>query len=592
MGRNACFWGILATSALGCTSSETDPEGTGGADAGVGISGSAGTATAGSSGSAGTSAGDAGSPGWSCGSRSTATATLVNSTISEDTTWSGTVLVQGDVDVVGATLSIAAGTHVIFAADASLEVGWNSSAATLLANGTAAAPVTFCGQTGDAGYWKGLIVGDNVTTNSFLRNVLIADAGGDAQALRLDAAVELSDVQVENSARVGVRASAFGQDSARLSVTDTAGVAVTLTSPAALSPFPLGGEFTGNTDNSIHLDFDSLSELTVVHDAGIPYVLESAVDVSEGAELTFEAGVEVRFEADAGLDIGWNSGDVVVHVEGTSEEPVLFRGVTEEAGYWEGISIGNNVRTSSTLSHLVIRHAGGGDAAALRIEAAIHLDEVRLEQNARGAWIGAQGLAAAASHLSITSTEGVPLTVQPDALVTLPTLSTFTGNTTDHIAIEAGDFHAVGSVPNLGVPYRVLGDISTMESSAMTIAAGTSFIMTADSGIEFGWNSGQAEIHAEGTDADPIRFIGLEPSAGYWAGLTVGSGVLSSSKFDYVRIENGGPSCLTLQQEIDVTHSSFNQCGTFGIRRSAEYVTDYEATNTFTDMGTSAVGDL
>jgi hypothetical protein len=588
--RTACFLAILATSGLACTTEAEPGEGVGGSDASG--AGSGGTATAGSGGSAGASGEDTSDGGalTGCGSRSVIGATVIRDTISTGQTWSGTVYVQGEVSVVeGAVLAIEPGTHIIFAADAQLEVGWNSGAATLLANGTEAAPITFCGQAGNPGYWKGLSIEDNVTSNSVLEHVLIADAGGEAQALLVNAEVKVSDVRVENSDKVGVRASAFGDGSARLSVSGTEGVPVVLTSAAALSPFPVGGVFNDNTENEVHLDFTDISGLTVFRDPLIPYVLENAVDVTEGADLTFEAGVEVQFAADAGLDIGWNSGDVVLHVAGTADQPVEFRGVTEEPGFWAGIAIRSNVRTSSVVSHLLLRNSGGGEEGALRIEAKIQVHDVQLAQNEKGAWIGAQGLAVGSTNLSITSTEAVPLTVRPDALITLPAGGSYTGNGVDQIAVEAGDFTVSGTVPNLAVAYRVLGDIDTLQDSSMTIAAGTHFVMTADSDIEFGWNSGSATVIVRGTAAAPIQFSGVEATAGFWEGLSVGSQVLSSSAFEYVEIADAGPNCLTLQRDVSVTNSSFSRCETYGISTVSTDLTDHTPTNTFTGMGVADV---
>ncbi len=588
--RTACFWAIVATSGLACTT-ETEPgEGVGGS--GAGAAGSGGTSAAGSGGTAGTSGGDASDAGalTGCGSRSVLGATVIDDTISTSQTWSGTVYVQGEVRVVeGAVLAIEPGTHIIFAADAQLDVGWNSGAATLLANGTEAAPITFCGQAGDPGYWKGLLIENNVTSNSVLEHVLISDAGGEAQALLVNAEVKLSDVRVESSDQVGVRASTFGDSSARLSVSGTEGVPVVLTSAAALSPFPVGGLFIDNTENTVHLDFTDISGLTAFRDPSIPYVVENAVDVTDGADLTFEAGVELRFAADAGLDIGWNSGDVVLNVAGTATQPVEFRGVSEEPGFWAGIAIRTNVRTSSVVSHLLLRNSGGGDEGALRIESKIQLRDVQLAQNEVGAWIGAQGLAAGSTNLSITSTEAVPLTVRPDALITLPAGGSYTGNSVDQIAVEAGDFTVSGTVPNLAVPYRVLGDIDTVQDSSMTIAAGTHFVMTADSDIEFGWNGGSATVLARGTAATPIQFSGVDATAGFWQGLTVGSQVLSSSAFEYVAIADAGPNCLTLQREVSVTNSSFTRCESYGISTVPTDLLDHTLTNTFTGMGTGDV---
>ena len=180
----------------------------------------------------------------------------------------------------------------------------------------------------------------------------------------------------------------------------------------------------------------------------------------------------------------------------------------------------------------------------------------------------------------------------PDALISLPRGGQFTGNTTDQIAVEAGDYSVTGTVPNLGVPYRILGPIDTLESS-MTIAAGTQFVMTADADIEFGWNGNSATIIAEGTAEAPIRFTGLDTTAGYWLGLTVGTNVLSASKLDYVEVSHGGSTggaCLTVHTPIDVTHSTFATCTGYGILKDADDVNSYVDTNTFTAMGAGDVG--
>ncbi len=89
-------------------------------------------------------------------------------------------------------------------------------------------------------------------------------------------------------------------------------------------------------------------------DLGIPYLQERALDVNDGATISFEPAVEYQFAADADLEVGWNSGAVTITVGGTEEAPVVFRGEGEEEGFWGGVYIRNNVRTDSTLSHLQI----------------------------------------------------------------------------------------------------------------------------------------------------------------------------------------------------------------------------------------------
>lgn len=596
---NTFGWRILASATLlgACTVTTSEPDnvagaaGLGGSGGGAGEAGSSGSS--GASGSGGVSGGSGGGGAtatvFECGSRSTTSATLVDQDIQADQTWSGTVLLEGAVTVVsGATLTIEPGTHVIAAVDSELELGWNGNAATLIAEGTDAAPILFCGATAEAGFWRGVIVRSNVTSNSTLHNVLIADAGGAAQALLIESELSVRNVQIEGSGADGARAAQFADDSVGLSVRGAQGVAVALTDARAVSPLPLGGTFSDNTDNVVQVEFDDIAVDASFHDVGIPYVQQQPVTVTQGATLHFDAGVEYQLAADAQLEVGWNGNDAVLEIAGTADAPVVFRGVDETPGYWRDLLIRSNVRTSSTISHLVLRHAGGG-AAALRVESAIQLNDVLLEDNETGAWIGAQGLDEASANLSITTTEGMPLTVQPNALISLPEGGDFTGNTTDHIAVEAGDYDVSGSVPNLGVPYRILGTLDTVESS-MTIAAGTHFIMSADSQIEFGWNGNSATVIAEGTAAAPIRFTGLDEIAGYWRGLIIGSNVVSASKLDYVEVGHAGAACLTVHNPVIVTNSTFHDCTGYGVLKDADDVSDYTLTNTFTSTGTGNVG--
>src|SRR5690606_14189482 len=140
----------------------------------------------------------------------------------------------------------------------------------------------------------------------------------------------------------------------------------------------------------------------------------------------------------------------------------------------------------------------------------------------------------------ITGTEGYPLTVEPEAVVTLPKGGDLTGNDTDQVLISGGNYTIEGTVPNLGVPYRIEGEFQTRDGSSLTVEAGTHFVMAPDSSMVFGWNSGTATVAMEGTEEDPIRFSGVVDDAGSWTGLTVGRNVLSSSAFRWVEFAHAG----------------------------------------------------
>lgn len=596
----------LATcAALGaCTVVEsTDDSSEGGA---TGEGGSDAAAAGDSSSAAGSDADVAGAGGvgggtsvalLDCESRDVADATEVSDDVREDATWSGTVFVQGAVTVVGgATLTIEPGTNVIMDVDSELEIGWNSGVATLKANGTSASPIRFCGKESTKGYWSSLIVGGNVTSDSVLSHVLISDSGGTDAALVLNADIAVKDVQVRNSGSDGVWATDFKAGSAGLTAEGNDGAPVVLRDVGAATRFPLGGVLEGNTEQLVRVRFDTIDEDTTFAALPVHYLQEKAVTTRGGSVLTFAANVDYRFTADTYLEVGWNSSVAELQIEGTETEPVRFSGESNTPGFWGGLLIGNAVRSNSKLSYLELEDAGGSTYPAIDFAAPVIVDHVSLANNELGVYVGAKGLEATSSDLSITTTSGVPLTVAPDALVTLPTGGSFTGNDEDLVAVNAGNYTGEGTVPNLGVPYLIKGEFSTRTGSKLVLEPGTHFRMTADSFIEIGWNSSTSSFEAVGTAAKPIVFSGEEETAGYWGGIIVGTAVSSASGFEFVEVAHaGGPSvgaALKLNTPIDVKNSAFSKSAGFGILKRESDATDYTTGNTFTAVVSGSVGDI
>jgi len=607
LGLSSCLIGVACTvktddgtgskdgsgGGAGAGSGGLSGSGSGGAsssDGGKGGSVSAGNTSGGGSGGSGTS--DPTRALFDCKSRDATAAKIVSGDITKDQTWSGTVYLKDDVSIQsGATVTIEAGTQVIAGPDSSLDVGWNTQTATLKAVGTAESPIRFCGEQGDAGFWRGILVEPNVTSNSQLHHVLISDAGAMTEALRLVADIDVQNVQVRNSQKDGVRAEDFKAGSSGLSVEGAAGTAVVLTSSNAIEHFPVGGVFKSNGSNVLAIDFDSITADARFRNVGIPYYQELSVDVYK-AKLTLDPGVVYHFGADAGLEIGWNGNPASLSAVGSADEPIVFDGATPTSGFWQGILIRDKVTTDSKLSNVEVRHGGGNDGFALEVRAPITLDGVLVSDNDAGVFIGNTGVSKASKNLTVTKGEQRPLTVEADGLVTLPEGGSFNGNAIDEIAIKGGSYRASGTVPNLGIPYRFLSSLDTLAGSSLTLTAGSEFIMPSDAHLEIGWNGNQATVVAAGTAAKPIRFRGSDSSSGYWEGLVVGDNVPSASKLDYVEVSGGQAACATFRSSIAVTHSTFSQCTGYGLLKRSTDTRDYETGNTFTAVGSGNVGAL
>lgn len=513
---------------------------------------------------------------FSCGSRDVKDAVEAETDIKSEVTWSGTVHVTRPVYLMtGGKLTIEPGTKIIMDVDSFLDLGYNNASVSVFASGTPEKPITICGSEPDAGFWRYITFGKNVTSNSTFKNVLVSDGGSGAAAVVFNADVHVDNLQVANSGDIGVSAVDFASDSTKLSVFGAKKAAVRLTGPGAFTNFPLGGTFEDNTRQLVEVDFGDIRDAdeVTIRDVGLPYLQLEPLYLYGSSTLTIEAGVDYRFSADTFVDVGYNSSDPTLFIEGTEDAPVIFQGQSNEPGYWRGLSIGTNVRTNSEIKHLTIRDGGGDDYAALHVRAAITLSDVTLEGNEKGALIGNKGLDPDSANLTISDTAGVPLTVEgPDALVALPKGGSYTGNQDDVIAIDGDSYRATGTVANLGVPYRVLDSLYTYGSSSMTIEPGVTFEMRADTLVNFGYNSGDATVHAVGTEDAPIVFVGVDPAPGSWRGIDVGVNVTTNSSFKYVTVEHAGNPTnpessggLYLNAALAVENSSFNDIAGYGI---------------------------
>ena len=284
-----------------------------------------------------------------------------------------------------------------------------------------------------------------------------------------------------------------------------------------------------------------------------------------------------------------------MQINGESGSPVVFRGASATKGFYRGIYIGPNVTSNSVISHTEIHHAGGLDTHALTVRARITLDNLTLEDNVIGALFESP-LQPASTMLTITGTDDVPLTVELPALTSIPTGGSFVGNDEDEVVIDDSDSTHVlaGTVPDLGVPYHLLGDIALQEGSDIEIAPGTEFIMGGESNIEIGWNSNMATFKAIGTPTEPIVFVGEQNTAGYWPGILVRQNTTADSTFQYVIIKNAGragSAALDLDRAITVTNCTIDSSAGAGIFKKAADASDYVTPNTFTNVAQGNVID-
>lgn len=512
----------------------------------------------------------------------------ISGTISQNQTWSGNILVTGDVTVRdGAEITIEAGTRIYVKADVLLEFGWNSNAYSIFADGTAEEPIVFLGETEDPGFWKGLIFRANGTSNSRLNFVEVHHAGGDQAALTQEAGFTVSNITVADSGDVGVRASNFRRGSENLTVTGSARSAVVLTNEVGLANFPYGGDLTGNGNDQIVVDFSNMTMEVNVEDPGVPFFLAEGLSTRAGTEFNVSEGVTFLVGVDQIVEFGWNSNNTAIDLQGTEAAPIIFEGVEAEAGSWRGVTVRGNVATSSNINHVVVRHGGTSSNAAVVIESGLRIQTLTVDESFHtGFRLAAVGLRSGSSDINIINTEGRAAHIAFKAIGTMPA-GLYEGNSTNFIDVS-GTLDIDATIRPLGAPFRIIEDVTT-RGAEVVIEAGTDIYFSADSSIEFGWNSNGGTLTAVGTAANPIRFTSEDQTAGYWDGVILNGSMTSNSTIEYAEFHNA-KQALRLGSSINVQNCTFTNYETLAIRAgSATDVAALLANNTFDGSGTNDV---
>lgn len=561
----ACLVGV-AVASCGSDDGDDEPQGSGGAAPG-GAGGAGGVGGEGGGGQPGN---------WEdvgCEARSADGADVVAAgDIEADTTWSGTVYLEGAVAVNGAALTIEEGTDIVAADGAALVV---AEGGTVVAEGTAAAPVRFCGERGAAGAWKGLRLADSAAEGSELSYVLLSDAGAEDSAVSLDAAALVNNLSVRNSGADGLHAAIFAEGSEGLNVTDAEGAAVVITHAAAVTPFPANGDLTGNGDDAVYLRFEAVEVDARFADLGVPYVVEATVLGGAGA-VHIEAGSRFLFEEGTSLVLGIE--EQALTIEGTEESPVVFEGTVHTLGHFQGLVLREETHPDSSLAHLVIRDA----STPLSTRAAVQIEDLLLEANQGPMSIYPPGFAQGSSGVTVRGTSGFPIATYGVAVYRTPEQLVLEDNQQDVVLVRDsspsplfGDLtlHESGTIRDVGVPYLLAETIDV--SATVTVAPGVTLLgQWAESSLRV-YDGGALVM--EGT-VDEAVVLG-PPDRAFTrpaSFVTVEGTASETTSLAYVEL-SGGETCLTLHRPVPVENSFFADCSSFAIRGNTTAPPGYSA---------------
>ena len=507
-------------------------------------------------------------------------------------TLQGTVRVRGSTSLFGGTIKLEPGTVLVFEEGASLTFGSGEEGVQptkLEAAGEADALIRSCGAKPGAGKWGGLTILKSVTSSKPLQHWLIDGAGAGKQpALTLDAELQVKDLRVTHSAWDGISAAIFGEGSQHVTVDGAEHAAVSLTDVEAIARFPSDSTFTNNKLNVVSLAINSqvMGVAVKLPPLGIPYHQPYSFSIDDGS-WTIDAGVEYWLAEGALIEVGKTGKPVKFNVAGTEAKPVLLRGEQEKKGYWNGLQLSPSVDKSSKLSHLSLAHAGSNANYALVVRAAVSIDDLTVRDSQNGVQITTP-LSADSARLSVRDSGGYPLTAPVEALTTLPKGGKFTNNEKNVVLVprRLTGPAVVGTIPNLGIPYRAEEIAFGQPQDDVSIAAGTQFVFTRAGRIDVGSNGAPGKLVALGTEKEPVVFRGEQDAVGSWMGLTFNASASADCKLEYAQVKG---AITTVLRPISVKHSKFEKSASYGLIKTKADTNDYKDTNTFTD---NAQGDV
>ncbi len=291
---------------------------------------------------------------------------------------------------------------------------------------------------------------------------------------------------------------------------------------------------SANSNNII-----SSSTTWVNSSRGCDYLVKSNVTLN--APLSIEAGTIIVFEGGLGMSVA--AGGTLTAI-GNSSNKILFRGKTETAGLWKGISIDST--TNNQMAFTIVKDAGSlaSQYGAIYVSGGrLALTDSVVKSNSQ------YGLYASSNPSNLdgfarntffaNGRSGV--NVYPPQLKSLDAATKYQSsgqnneapNTDPWVNVKGGNLPASDVTNVVATTYRVEGTLET--SGNITIAPSTSILFTGGGTFRV---TGGGMLTAIGTFGQPITFRGQTETPGFWDGITIGSS--TNNQMAFVNVKDTG----------------------------------------------------
>lgn len=450
---------------------------------------------------------------------------------------------------VQADLTIDPDVKIIFEDGTGLEV---TTAGSLSAIGTASEPIVLTGVQEIAGFWPGVNIESNNTSNVF--DYVTVEYGGeegfDGANLKANIMInEAGRLKMTNSISRHSAGSGLYVRSLESTLVDFEANTLTENSEPVTCLFnhfrffDSNSDYTGNTTDMI-MTRVSNKETTI--DAtwmalNVPYNLPANIE-EISSDIVISPGVQIIGQSSSGLEITPTGS---LNAVGTITDKIIFKGEQDLPGVWLGLSFHSN-NTANELTYVEISNGGADGFDGANLLANIMVDDAgRLKMtNTKSSKSAGYGLYTRTLEATLVDFANNILTANNAPVMTrynhyhyFDSNSDYSGNTNDYLDSYWSNSGTAQTWTwkTLNVPYRLAANIEEIDSD-ITIEAGAEFIGQPNSGFEV---QAGGSITASGTTNQHIVFRGEQDVVGYWLGLRFLSNDPANS-FTYVDISNGG----------------------------------------------------
>ena len=277
----------------------------------------------------------------------------------------------------------------------------------------------------------------------------------------------------------------------------------------------------------------AIRQNTVWTKSGSPYIVTGNIEIALSgagtAVLTIEPGVEVRFNANAGLVVGgsWDHHGAL-YAQGTEDSPIIFTSNgLQVKGSWKGIRFtSTTTENRSLLEHVIVEYAG------LQYDASILCE----------------GTYPVIKNSTIRQSSGYPVKIEAQN-VNISNLA-YEDNAINATLVKGGTIHANttwGNTRDEGT-YVVEKEIFIADAVAptLTIEPGVTIRFKQNAGLQVGgsWDNTGA-LYAKGTANEQIVFTSdASPKfSGSWKGIYFTlTTIAQKSLLEHVIVEYAGDS--------------------------------------------------